>query len=104
MINDKRKAVRRPMQYTAWIALADSKTPQGCVLSDISESGARLDIENAESVPDDFVLLLSRRGVPKRKCHVVWRNERQLGVTFERSLPTKDTTKIVNRPEPTQID
>jgi hypothetical protein len=104
MINDKRKDLRRPMQYTAWVALADSKTPQGCVLSDISESGARLDIENAESVPDDFVLLLSRRGVPKRKCRVIWRTEHQLGVTFDRTLPARDKPKPVKRQEPTSVN
>jgi hypothetical protein len=104
MINDKRKDVRRPMQYTAWVALPDSKTPLGCVLSDISESGARLDVDNPESIPDEFVLLLSRRGVPKRKCRVIWRNEHQLGVNFDRTLPAKDKPQLVNRPEPTQID
>jgi hypothetical protein len=104
MINDKRKDTRRPMQYTAWIALADNPTPQGCVLADVSESGARLDIENAESIPDEFVLLLSRRGVPKRKCRVIWRNERQLGGSFDRSLPPKDKPKLVKRPEPTRVD
>jgi hypothetical protein len=84
MRNDKRKEVRRPMQYTAWVA-QKGQPLIGCVLSDISEHGARLDVENAESIPDKFMLFLSRRGTPRRLCRVAWRSNdiNQLGVKFE---------------------
>jgi hypothetical protein len=83
MIKDKRKAARRPMRYTAWIALPDGQL-QGCALSDISQSGAKIDVEKADPLPDRFVLLLSARGTPRRTCRVVWRTPQQMGVEFER--------------------
>jgi hypothetical protein len=88
MRNDKRKEVRQPMQYTAWVA-QKGQPLTGCVLSDISEHGARLDVENAEAIPDQFMLFLSRRGVPRRVCRVAWRSndENQIGVKFESPPP-----------------
>ena len=45
MIKDKRKSVRRPMRYTAWVLL-EGDEQHGCSLSDISVTGARLDIDD----------------------------------------------------------
>jgi hypothetical protein len=85
MIKDKRKSTRRPIRYTAWVTL-EANQLHGCVLSDISETGARLDIDETKTIPDQFILLLSSNGSARRKCRVVWRKPRQIGVTFERRL------------------
>ena len=85
MINDKRKSARRPMRYTAWVAV-QGEALRGCVLTDISDTGCKLDLEDAEKLPDHFLLLLSRRGFPKRRCRVAWRAPNQLGVEFDRKL------------------
>jgi hypothetical protein len=81
MRNDKRKAARRAIHYTAWIA-RKGQPLEGCVLADISDNGARLDVENPESIPDEFMLFLSNRGTPRRKCAVAWRTDSQVGVKF----------------------
>lgn len=94
MINDKRKAVRRSIRYTAWIAL-DGKELHGCVLSDVSESGARIDIDDSKKIPDDFTLWLASNGSARRKCHVVRREGRQIGVTFERQPIVDEKTTLV---------
>jgi PilZ domain len=83
MVKDKRKSLRRPIRYSAWVAL-EADMLHGCVMSDISDTGARLDIDDSQIIPDDFTLLLTSNGSAHRKCHVVWRKPRQLGVTFER--------------------
>ena len=44
MQKDKRKSRRQPLRYGAWMAL-DNEKLHGCVLSDISDTGARLDVE-----------------------------------------------------------
>ena len=91
-LKDNRRAPRRPMRYTAWITV-DGKEMHGCALADISDTGARIDIEGAEKMPEQFFLLLSRRhnaATPRRICRVVWRKPGQLGVTFERRfVPTE---------------
>jgi len=94
MLKDKRKSLRRPMRYTAWVALAPDQL-HGCVLSDISETGARVDIDDSKKIPDYFLLLLSRNGSARRKCRVVWRKPRQVGVKFERSLPAGERATLV---------
>lgn len=53
------------------------------MLSDISETGARIDIDESVSVPDRFILWLSKKGAALRTCRVVWRTSSQLGVRFE---------------------
>ena len=58
----------------------------GCVVSDISDTGARIDVQDSNAIPDQFVLLLSSNGAARRFCRVVWRKPTQMGVKFERSL------------------
>lgn len=86
MLNDKRREIRRPIKYTAWIAQKE-KPLLGCVLADVSDKGARLEVETTENIPDNFMLFLSRRGSPRRQCRVAWRSETQLGVEYEAIVP-----------------
>ena|SRR5450830_521793 len=85
MPKDKRKSLRRPIRYTAWLMLEADRL-HGCVLSNVSDTGARIDVEDAKTIPDYFLLLLSGNGSAQRKCRVVWRKPRQVGVIFERRL------------------
>jgi hypothetical protein len=83
MAKDKRKARRKHLHYSAWIGEGDQLL-QGCIVADISESGARLDCGDPVSVPDEFVLILSdRHDAARRHCRVVWRSETQIGIEFE---------------------
>jgi hypothetical protein len=94
MINDKRRATRRPMRYAAWIALQPSQL-HGCALHDISDTGARIDVEDAKIIPDNFVLLLAGNGKARRKCQIVWRKPKQIGVTFAKPLVATDRATLV---------
>jgi PilZ domain len=52
-----------------------------CVVRDISEGGATLDIGPQRGIPDQFTLIV----LPKQKiysCNVVWREYRRIGVSF----------------------
>ncbi len=82
------------MRYHAVLVL-DGGHVQGCTLSDISDTGARIDIETAEELPDHFTLLLSGNGAPQRKCRVVWRQPTQIGVNFEMRLPPHERVSLV---------
>lgn len=79
------------MRYTAWIALGRDKL-HGCVLADVSDTGCRIDVENADIVPQTFTLWLAHNGSARRKCKVVWRKPRQIGVAFDR--PAFDTEQV----------
>ena len=85
MDKDNRKDRRRPMRYTAWVALGPKQLHR-CVVSDISESGARIVVEDSSQIPNCFFLFLSPTGAARRACRVVWRNGVQFGIKFEASL------------------
>lgn len=52
----------------------------GCSLRDISDSGARLQVENADNMPDQFTLELP--DMEPRSCRVARRSGRNIGVEF----------------------
>jgi hypothetical protein len=97
MEKEKRKARRRPLRYSAWIAL-DDDILQGCALSDISDLGARIDVEDSKALPDSFCLMLSGRGSARRECRVIWRKETQVGVAFEKPLSQEAALAIGKKP------
>jgi len=98
VIKDKRKSLRRPVRYSAWVALEGDQV-HGCVMSDVSDSGARLDIDESKPIPDQFTLLLTITGSARRQCRVVWRKPRQIGVAFEGRITDGDKATLVPKPE-----
>ena len=82
------------MRYSATLVLTGEVT-RSCTLSDISDTGARIDVETAEDLPDQFMLLLSGNGSPRRKCRVIWRQPTQIGVNFDGRLPAAERTGLV---------
>jgi hypothetical protein len=79
--NNKRRFILRG----ARIVLADGSMLEDCRIVDISGTGARLEVNDLDAVPDQFVLLLSYDGNLRRRCSVVWRSETTIGVEFVRS-------------------
>ena len=79
--NDKRRAKRRPLFISATL-VAEPGHIFACTVHDVSQTGARIEISRPDAVPDQFTLLLTPNGFPRRDCRVVWRREGFLGVTF----------------------
>jgi PilZ domain-containing protein len=52
-----------------------------CTLRNISETGAALDVASPLGIPTEFMLATDG---DHRRCRVVWRTERRLGITFEK--------------------
>ncbi len=103
MIKEKRRSIRRPMRYTAWIGLGEGSPLRGCIVSDVSETGARLDVEQPEVLPEVFNLLLSGRGGIYRRCRIVWRSQNQVGVQFEKIGSIMRSERVSKRPEPVSV-
>jgi hypothetical protein len=80
-MSDRRRHPRIPAQTPATIIL-DCFTAVSCVVRDLSEGGARLDVQGCGILPPVFDLLAD--GAKEfRTCEVVWRSGDQLGVSFE---------------------
>ena len=57
-----------------------------CVLTDISDTGAKLTVAGSlkELNLKEFFLVLSSTGLAYRRCELVWLRKNQIGVTFLR--------------------
>ncbi len=53
-----------------------------CLVRNLSDTGAQLEIESPVGIPNDFTLVISKDHV-QRPCHVVWRAARRIGVRFD---------------------
>ena len=72
----QRRVINRVAQYTCGGAL-----PRVCMVTDISESGARLYSET--DMPDTFTLAVTGGNAEiRRDCRVVWRLGGECGVEF----------------------
>jgi hypothetical protein len=52
------------------------------MMLDLSDTGACLETDASEALPDEFILLLSHDGRLHRQCSVAWRSEKSIGVRF----------------------
>lgn len=76
---EARKTRRRQVLDMGLIRLGDMSV--SCVLRDLSEAGAALDVGPQSDIPDRFTLIV----VPNKKiytCNVIWRKGRRIGVAF----------------------
>lgn len=94
--DDARIAPRRRMLKSGKIAYSDRHVTIGCIVRDISATGARLRIEGSVTAPDTFELLITLDGL-EANCEVVWRREADIGVRFigaPRTVAAKRTQSI----------
>ena len=65
--SELRRKPRRQFHYHASI-LVEGDKPFVCAIADISETGARIQLEDERELPDRFILLLTRNGDARRHC------------------------------------
>ncbi len=83
MKSNHRRFVRRPLGYRAKIVAPDGSWGRNCRVLDVSDGGARLVTEQPVELPENFILALAMRGVAKRHCHVIWKQDCEIGVEFK---------------------
>jgi hypothetical protein len=77
---ERRKHFRVTWNEPATIYDVGRHLERPCVLSDLSDGGARLSGVRANTIPDEFRLRTPLGD--RRTCHVVWRTDNELGVRF----------------------
>jgi PilZ domain len=93
MVQERRKSFR--VDWNAAALVYDCKGGWGypCVIKDLSSGGAKITGVIIESLPDEFMLRISRaRG--SRKCRVLWRDADKLGVEFIEHFASADEPSI----------
>jgi hypothetical protein len=79
-MSEKRKTSRRRVLKVGTIALK-SGGGFSCIVRDISETGACLEVASPFGIPDDFTLVIENDHI-QRSCHVAWRKDKRIGITF----------------------
>src|SRR5947208_11998290 len=79
---EKRKSPRKNLRYPAYIDTGDGSPMQTCSLVDISDTGARMNLDASHKVANQFTLFLGHESGARRRCRVAWRNAIQIGVEF----------------------
>ncbi|WP_342105020.1 pilus assembly protein PilZ [Methylobacterium sp. SI9] len=80
MTEDRRGTFRR--NAFTFGALLLPRGEVGCLVWDATETGAQIEVEDGEAVPDRFPLRLTADGDP-REATVAWRQSRRIGIAFE---------------------
>jgi hypothetical protein len=88
---DRRKAPRQSVAEPGTVSLS-AHTQLDCVITNISDAGARLRLKSSASLPAMFELQChrSKRSWP---MELVWQNSRSAGVRFNNPLPQPWTIK-----------
>ncbi len=80
MTEDRRGTFRRNAFTFGSLLLACGEV--GCLVWDATETGAQIEVETDQPVPDRFPLRLTEGGDP-RPAAVAWRRSRRIGIAFE---------------------
>jgi len=83
VISVKREA-RKSVQQSGWITLDGGFAARQCVVHDMSPAGAKITMEDSSALAGKLRLTFSRDARAGRKCEVVWRRGKSLGVKFVR--------------------
>lgn len=81
MLGERRKYKRHVLNRMAKFRTDLGGLPRDCMITDISEQGARLFIEGLD-VPEQFHLIVSGADGAQHECRVVWRLGGEVGVSF----------------------
>ena len=82
-ITRKREA-RKSLRQPGWITFDGGFAARQCVVQDISTTGAKVTIDDPNTLPGKLRLALSRDARTGRNCEVVWRRGKSVGVKFVR--------------------
>jgi hypothetical protein len=90
MIRERRHNIRVEWHSPGKIYDCDGDLRCRCVINDLSNGGAKITGVTVSEIPDQFMLRIARGPGGTRKCHVLWRSAKTLGVEFVDSLTRAD--------------
>ncbi|MBR0797628.1 PilZ domain-containing protein [Bradyrhizobium jicamae] len=83
-LGSKKRESRKSLRQAGWITLDGGFAARACVVEDISSSGAKITVEDNNTLPARLRLAFSRDARTGRACEVVWRRGKTFGVKFVR--------------------
>jgi hypothetical protein len=81
LMNERRSHIRRRTFKGGKLIFNKGLSVLDCVIRDMSDHGARVELGTTIGVPDTFELIIAPDRV-KRSCKIAWRSKRQIGISF----------------------
>ena len=81
-VKHKKRETRKSVQHSAWIVLDGGFAARPCTVIDLSDSGAKIRVDDPSSINSKLKLAFSRDGRKGQRCEVVWRRGNTLGLKF----------------------
>jgi len=98
--SDRRKGARVAFENGIEISIMgiDGTWRRDCIMLDVSQTGARLTIQDSiEGLKlKEFFLLLSSTGLTYRRCELAWVNGEEIGARFVTAEKKKQTGRSHN--------
>jgi hypothetical protein len=63
--------------------LGDGSLKRPWQIANLTDSGARLTVEDPSSMPNSFIIALKGEPTIWRRCVVVWRSATEIGISFK---------------------
>ena len=79
-MTDLRKTKRRRILKGGAISFRSGRAT--CAISNLSKTGARIEVTRPAGIPDAVVLVVQMEST-KRLCEVMWRKQNTIGVRFQ---------------------
>ena len=83
-LGTKKRESRKSMHQSGWITLEGGFAARPCVVQDMSTTGAKVTIDDPNTLPAKLRLAFSRDARTGRNCEVVWRRGKSVGIKFVR--------------------
>jgi hypothetical protein len=84
MAATKKREARKSLRQPGWITFEGGFAARQCVVQDMSISGAKITIDDPNVLPAKLLLAFARDARTGRRCEVVWRRGKSVGVKFVR--------------------
>ena len=84
LLSSKKREARKSLSQPGWITLEGGFAARQCVVQDLSTTGAKVTIDDPNSLPAKLRLAFSRDARTGRRCEVVWRRGKSVGIKFVR--------------------
>ncbi|MGL4285885.1 MAG: PilZ domain-containing protein [Phreatobacter sp.] len=80
--SEPRQVRRKELRYRVSVETIEDGRRSLCLIQDISETGARLRLDDDVALPERFLLRLAENRPQSRLCRLVWREGPVIGVAF----------------------
>lgn len=99
---EHRNAARRRVLKAGVITFNNRYVTYNCTIRDLSDTGARLRVDDVTVIPASFELVIDLDGF-EAACEVTWRRQHEIGVKFtsppRKTAPRRAQIVSVVRPE-----